>query len=271
MPRGKSRADPPAGRLPRTRHALRRGLRPGRGLRRALLAVPHQGRQAPTRCCRAHRTEPLEDLTRATRPHGDGDRHRGPFLPRLHAGVRRQRHLQDGPHPPGRREAQRAAAVQAAGAKVKVLEYAVPSYTGLVHPTRQYYPAWEFPESSPHVQKAIAAYRRTFDGEPEVGLWTFSTNGIATAGIFGIPSLGFGPGHEKFAHPPGEPLSFPARPEASPYRRSIAVTSMVRWRLLVRHPLPPQFRQAAARRRWRNRRAARSGPMLCELDGPAPI
>ncbi|MBU1693537.1 MAG: YgeY family selenium metabolism-linked hydrolase [Verrucomicrobia bacterium] len=96
--------------------------------------------------------------------------------------------------------------VQAGGAKVKVLEYAVPSYTGLVHPTRQYYPAWEFPESAPHVQKAIAAYRRTFDGKPEVGLWAFSTNGVATAGMHGIPSLGFGPGHEKFAHAPNEQI-----------------------------------------------------------------
>ena len=95
-------------------------------------------------------------------------------------------------------------AVRAAGAKVTVLEYAVPSWKGLTYPTKKYFPTWEFPESSPHVQKATAAYRRTFGTEPEVGHWTFSTNGIATAGMFGIPTLGFGPGHENQAHAPDE-------------------------------------------------------------------
>jgi len=37
---------------------------------------------------------------------------------------------------------------------------------------------------------------------PKVGKWTFSTNGIATAGMFGIPTLGFGPGDEVHAHTP---------------------------------------------------------------------
>ena len=96
--------------------------------------------------------------------------------------------------------------VKAAGAKVTVLDYAVPSWKGLTYPTKKYYPTWEFPESSPHVQKAIAGYEATFGQKPEVGHWTFSTNGIATAGMFGIPSLGFGPGHEKFAHFPDEQI-----------------------------------------------------------------
>jgi acetylornithine deacetylase/succinyl-diaminopimelate desuccinylase-like protein len=30
--------------------------------------------------------------------------------------------------------------------------------------------------------------------------WRFSTNGAATKGIFDIPTIGFGPGFEKFAH-----------------------------------------------------------------------
>ena len=96
--------------------------------------------------------------------------------------------------------------VKAAGAKVIVLDYAVPSFKGLVYPTKKYYPTWEFPESAPHVQKAIAGFQNTFGEAPEVGHWTFSTNGIATAGMFGIPTLGLGPGHEKFAHFPDEQI-----------------------------------------------------------------
>ena len=94
--------------------------------------------------------------------------------------------------------------VQAADATVTVLDYAVPSYSGLTYPTRKYYPTWETPESEPAVQAATAAYRQAFGDEPEVGYWTFSTNGVATAGMHDIPTIGFGPGHEHFAHAPNE-------------------------------------------------------------------
>ncbi|MBU0679373.1 MAG: YgeY family selenium metabolism-linked hydrolase [Verrucomicrobia bacterium] len=94
--------------------------------------------------------------------------------------------------------------VKAAGAKVKVLTYAVPSYTGLTYPTKKYFPTWEMPQESKPVQTAVAAFKDTFGEDPEVGHWTFSTNGIATAGMHNVPSIGFGPGHEHFAHAPNE-------------------------------------------------------------------
>ena len=94
--------------------------------------------------------------------------------------------------------------VKNADATVTVLDYAVPSYTGLTYPTRKYYPTWEVAETEPPVQAAITAYREAFDKEPEVGHWTFSTNGVATAGMHDIPTVGFGPGHEHFAHAPNE-------------------------------------------------------------------
>jgi len=94
--------------------------------------------------------------------------------------------------------------VQKAAATVIVLDYAVPSYTGLTYPTRKYYPTWEMAESEPEVQAAMTAYVEAFDKEAEVGHWTFSTNGVATAGMHHIPTIGFGPGHEHFAHAPNE-------------------------------------------------------------------
>jgi len=94
--------------------------------------------------------------------------------------------------------------VKDANATVTVLEYAVPSYTGLTYPTRKYYPTWETKEDEAPVQAAVAAYRQTFEKEPEVGHWTLSTNGVATAGMHHIPTIGFGPGHERFAHAPNE-------------------------------------------------------------------
>jgi acetylornithine deacetylase/succinyl-diaminopimelate desuccinylase-like protein len=32
------------------------------------------------------------------------------------------------------------------------------------------------------------------------GVWSFSTNGVATAGHHGIPTIGFAPGKEELAH-----------------------------------------------------------------------
>jgi len=94
--------------------------------------------------------------------------------------------------------------VQATRATVKVLDYAVPSYTGLTYPTRKYYPTWELREDDLAVQTARMAYEEAFGAEPEIGFWTFSTNAVATAGMHHIPTIGFGPGHEHFAHAPNE-------------------------------------------------------------------
>ncbi|MDH3428645.1 MAG: YgeY family selenium metabolism-linked hydrolase [Gammaproteobacteria bacterium] len=94
--------------------------------------------------------------------------------------------------------------VRAAKAEVSVLEYAVPSYTNLTYPTRKYYPTWAMSEDAPGVEMAKQAYSDVFDDAPEVGFWTFSTNAVATAGMHKLPTVGFGPGHEHFAHAPNE-------------------------------------------------------------------
>ena len=36
--------------------------------------------------------------------------------------------------------------------------------------------------------------------EPEVGVWRFSTDGTYSAGVAGIPSIGFSPQEEQFVH-----------------------------------------------------------------------
>ena len=94
--------------------------------------------------------------------------------------------------------------VQAADATVTVLDYAVPSHTGLTYPTRKYYPTWDIDDDDPAMQSAKNAYLAAFGSAAETGFWTFSTNGVATAGMHHIPSIGFGPGHEHFAHAPNE-------------------------------------------------------------------
>ncbi len=95
-------------------------------------------------------------------------------------------------------------AARAAKAKVTMYTYDTPSYTGLVYPTDCYFPSWVVPEDHPAVQATARAYGLLFGEEPRIGKWTFSTNGVAITGMFGIPTVGFGPGREAQAHAPNE-------------------------------------------------------------------
>ncbi len=95
-------------------------------------------------------------------------------------------------------------AVKKAGAQVSMYTYDRPSYTGLVYPTDSYFPAWTLEESHPVCQTLSAGYQRLFGEDPVVDKWTFSTNGVAITGMFGIPCIGFGAGHEDQAHAPNE-------------------------------------------------------------------
>ena len=96
--------------------------------------------------------------------------------------------------------------VKAAGdkAKVSMYTYQAPSWTGLVYPTDCYFPTWTLPEDHALCHSAVAAYRDLFGQAPRVDKWTFSTNGVAIMGMFGIPVVGFGPGRENQAHAPNE-------------------------------------------------------------------
>ncbi|MGZ5023196.1 MAG: YgeY family selenium metabolism-linked hydrolase, partial [Chthoniobacterales bacterium] len=89
-------------------------------------------------------------------------------------------------------------------AKVYVLKYEEAAFTGKVYPTEKYYPTWALEEKSPYLKSAIAAYAGVLGKKPLVDKWTFSTNGVATAGMKGIPTFGLGPGNEVYAHAANE-------------------------------------------------------------------
>ncbi|TKJ37614.1 YgeY family selenium metabolism-linked hydrolase [candidate division LCP-89 bacterium B3_LCP] len=89
-------------------------------------------------------------------------------------------------------------------AQVTVPVYTQESYTGITYPADQFFPPWVLDQDSVYLKHAASAYRKTFAKEPVIDKWTFSTNGVAIAGMFGIPCLGMGPGDEILAHAPNE-------------------------------------------------------------------
>jgi putative selenium metabolism hydrolase len=85
-------------------------------------------------------------------------------------------------------------------AQVEILNYDRPSYTGLVYPMQKYYPTWVLAEDHPLVRSAVSAYENLNGRSPVVDKWIFSTNGVGSMGIAGVPTIGFGPGEEEVAH-----------------------------------------------------------------------
>jgi len=75
-----------------------------------------------------------------------------------------------------------------------------PSWRGLSYPMRQYFPAWCLTPDDPVVQLALETRETVLGGREAAGRWGFSTNGVATRGLHGIPTIGFGPGSERHAH-----------------------------------------------------------------------
>ncbi len=85
-------------------------------------------------------------------------------------------------------------------AQVDVTEYRAVSYTGYECTVRNSYPAWVMPEDHMLVQAITGSVRETLGFRPRIGRWAFSTDGTYTAGLANIPTVGFGPGEERYAH-----------------------------------------------------------------------
>jgi acetylornithine deacetylase/succinyl-diaminopimelate desuccinylase-like protein len=66
-----------------------------------------------------------------------------------------------------------------------------------------FYPGWLIPEDETRIiQKAQAACTALWGAPVKVDVWKFSTDGTYSAGVAGIPTLGFGPQEERYVHTP---------------------------------------------------------------------
>ena len=86
----------------------------------------------------------------------------------------------------------------------------------------KYYPTWKIPEDHAVVQTGVKAYDNLFGKKPKIDKWTFSTNGVVINGIYGIPTIGFGPGNEVLAHAPNEKVAIEDLVTASAFYAAFA-------------------------------------------------
>lgn len=93
--------------------------------------------------------------------------------------------------------------------EVRELVYTEPSHTGAVFAYEKYFPAWAIGDDHELVEAGQRAVERLFGERRVSGKWDFSTNGNYWTGKLGVPSIGFGPGDEIYAHAVNEhvPLS----------------------------------------------------------------
>jgi len=82
-------------------------------------------------------------------------------------------------------------------AKIATGEYR--TYTGETLRGLKFLPAWAFPETDPFVQACLRGLRAA-GLDPKIGAYRFCTNAAYSAGVAGVPTVGFGPGKEEDAH-----------------------------------------------------------------------
>jgi putative selenium metabolism hydrolase len=94
------------------------------------------------------------------------------------------------------------ATVDGLGAVVEVPIQPVKSWTGLDLSGPAFFPGWLLPPDHPLLEVGKMTCAALWGQVPAVDVWKFSTNGTYSAGVAGIPTLGFGPMEEQYVHTP---------------------------------------------------------------------
>ena len=84
--------------------------------------------------------------------------------------------------------------------EVSVLQYDALSHTGYHCVQKKYFPTWVLPADHRLVQAGVRAVEKIRGQRPAISRWVFSTDGVATMGRLGIPTIGFAAGDETDAH-----------------------------------------------------------------------
>lgn len=102
------------------------------------------------------------------------------------------------------REVRDLPSVKASEAEVTIPRYKIQTHTGYERLVEAYYPTWLMERDDPVVRVAVESFEKQLGEAAKLGVWQFSTNGVATRGMYGMPTFGVGPGKEEFAHTPND-------------------------------------------------------------------
>ncbi|WP_461210913.1 YgeY family selenium metabolism-linked hydrolase [Desulfocurvus sp. DL9XJH121] len=86
-------------------------------------------------------------------------------------------------------------------AEVRMRAVTETSYTGVSKRVEKYMPAWVIPEDHPAVLTCLAALKE-IGQNPGIHYWDFGTDCSQITAVMGIPSIGYSPMEEKYAHTP---------------------------------------------------------------------
>jgi acetylornithine deacetylase/succinyl-diaminopimelate desuccinylase-like protein len=84
------------------------------------------------------------------------------------------------------------------------------THTGVEERRRLFTPGFLLPADHAVPVAAAAVIERATGRKPAIRPWTFATDGGYTCGVHGIPTIGFAPGEERFAHTNRERLDLRA-------------------------------------------------------------
>jgi putative selenium metabolism hydrolase len=94
--------------------------------------------------------------------------------------------------------------------RVRFSEEPQRTWTGIGRDRRMFTPGFLMDAAHPIVTAATDTVARGLGRQPEIRPWTFATDGGHSCGEHGIPTLGFAPGEERYAHTNRERLALAA-------------------------------------------------------------
>ncbi|PIE01629.1 MAG: YgeY family selenium metabolism-linked hydrolase [Acidobacteria bacterium] len=83
---------------------------------------------------------------------------------------------------------------------IRVPDYYGESWKKTSFTQKAYFPTWVLDQDHVLCRSALSVANQVLGVSKKSGFWKFSTNGVATAGRLGIPTIGFAPGLEELAH-----------------------------------------------------------------------
>ena len=92
------------------------------------------------------------------------------------------------------------AVVEPLGATALIPDQIVKTHTGQRLDGPSFYPGWLLEENHPLISTGFETCQALWGKAPKLDVWQFSTDGTYSAGVAGIPTLGFGPEEEKYVH-----------------------------------------------------------------------